>query len=298
MHLVSIIIVNFRTAAMTESCIRSIIEFTKDIDYEIVVVDNFSNDNSINYLKNVFQEFNFIRYIQLYKNIGFASANNLAASSSNSDFIFFLNPDTELKNNAILFLYEFIVKTTSEVAAVGALMKNNDGTAEISFGKFPTIQEEAFKLGYKIIFFSDNKYSSAIASETFVGEAEYVNGADFFVSKLVFQKVGPFDEKFFLYFEEADWCKRASGMGYKNFIVQGPQIIHHREKSINQLSEKNKLLIFERSRHYFFLKHYGRYALLNLKFLNILNGFKMFFWSFKFVYLEVAFRQILFKTVL
>lgn len=292
---VSIIIVNYKTQVLVESCIHSIFQNTTQIDYEIIVVDNNSDDNSLTYLQRILPDHPAIRYIQIDKNIGFAGANNRAARLANSEYMFFLNPDTLLQNNAVKLFYDFLEGAPASICAVGTNLKNQQGIPQISYGCFPSIKEELYKLGYKLIFFSKNKYSSAIAAENFSGEVDYINGADLFVRSSVFHETGGFDERFFLYFEESDWCRRAIFKGYKNFIITGPQIIHLAGESIKQSSLKHKLLIFEKSKLYFFSKHYGKSALYCLKFLNVLNFIKIFLWSFNFVYLNMALKQFFFK---
>lgn len=292
---VSIIIVNYKTRVFVKNCIHSIIQNTSQVDYEIIVVDNHSDDDSLTYLQGIFLDLPAIRYIQLNENLGFSGANNIAAKSTNSKYLFFLNPDTLLQNNAIKHFYDFLESAPANIGAVGSNLKNQQGNPEISYGFFPSIKEERYKLGYNLIYFTKNKYSSAIASENFSGEVDYINGADLFVRSDVFHETGDFDERFFLYFEESDWCKRAVFLGYRNFIITGPQITHLAGESIKQSSLKHKLLIFEKSKLYFFRKHYGKSALCSLKLLNVLNGIKIFFWSFNFVYLNLAFKQLFFK---
>ena len=265
---VSIIIVNYKTKELVENCIRSIVQHTSDIEYEIIIVDNNSNDCSLSYLENTDFKFPAIRYIQLGANIGFAGANNAAVRVADSKYLLFLNPDTLLLNNAVRIFFDFLENSPPDVCAVGTNLKNQHGKPEISFGRFPSLREEVYKLGYNLIYFSKSKYSSAVASENFTGAVDYINGADLFVRTSVFNETGQFDEAFFLYFEETDWCMRATAMGYKNFIIAEPEIIQLGGESIRQSKLKYKLMLFEKSKIYFFWKHFGKSALCWLKFIS------------------------------
>ena len=295
MAFVSIVIVNYKTGVFVENCIRSIIQHTVSVDYEIIVIDNHSEDDSLGRLKRIFPDNAPVRYMQLEDNLGFAAANNRAAATANPGYLFFLNPDTLLQNNAVKLFHDFLEGAPASVCAVGTNLKNHQGKPEISYGHFPSIKEECYKVGYNPFFYFRNKYSSAIASENFTGEVDYINGADLFVRSGVFNETGGFDPRFFLYFEETDWCLRANSLGYKKFIITGPQIIHLAGESINQSGLERKLLLFEKSKLYFFRKHFGKFALFSLKFLNVLNGIKISCWSLKFVYVKVAFKQLFFK---
>jgi GT2 family glycosyltransferase len=104
---VTIIIVTFNSSQIIENCIKSIIDKTYNLNYQIVVVDNKSNDNTIEIIQNNFSD---IKIIQNKENLGFGKANNQAILLFESKYYFLLNPDTELINNSITILYEFMEK--------------------------------------------------------------------------------------------------------------------------------------------------------------------------------------------
>ena len=125
---VSVIIVNYNTFRMTADCIESVRQKTSGISYEIILVDNGSTDGS----KDFFEQFEGIKYIYSDENLGFGRANNLGAKQASGDYLFLLNSDTLLINNAIKILYDYI-NTHQSVGVVGGNLVGLDSTERISF---------------------------------------------------------------------------------------------------------------------------------------------------------------------
>lgn len=132
---VSIVLVNYNTLRITKECIDSIVNNTIDISYEIILVDNASSDGSIEY----FSKDERIKFIESGSNLGFGKANNLGAQNSVGDYVFFLNTDTVLKNNAIKIMYDWMVQYNYDlnVGALGCLLLGKDGVRTHSYSRFP-----------------------------------------------------------------------------------------------------------------------------------------------------------------
>lgn len=223
---VSIIIVNYNTCDLLKQCIQSIISNTREVVYEIIVIDNDSHDESCQMLKN---DFPTVKLIRSDINLGFGKANNLGIKQASGKYLFFLNSDTILCNNAIKNFFEFSISYTDKLGAVGTILKDNNGNNIHSYGKFITIKSELKNVltKYSKIFGVKNNtdylYPPAIKESK---EVDYITGADLFIPYKVYQELEGFDPMFFMYCEEVDWQYRMAINGYKRLIISEPEIIH------------------------------------------------------------------------
>lgn len=225
---VSIIIVNYNTCDLTTQCINSIINTTHDLEYEIIVVDNDSKDRS----KDVLSENPNIVFIESGSNLGFGKANNLGVTHSTGEYIFFLNSDTIVLNDAIKQLRDFCEKKeTLNIGGVGCLLLNNDLNRIHSYGRYPNawryisnVVGDHFFKRLKGKSFQTLDDGAKETSDFF--EVEYITGADIFVKRSVIDQYGAFDPDFFMYYEETEMQYRWNKNGLNNYILVGPQIIH------------------------------------------------------------------------
>lgn len=218
---VSVIIVNYNTKNMTSDCISSVIEHTKGLNFEIILVDNASTDGS----KELFSKDKRIRYIYKNENLGFGKANNIGMEIARGEYFFLLNSDTLLVNNAIKLFYEYAEKK-DKLAFYGTWLEDQKGQHISSGGKLPTISFLINELcksyipgryeGDETVFFcSQDCYR--------IG---YITGADLFLHRKVYEITGGFDPVFFMYYEETDWQRSAAKHGIFSYIINGPRIIH------------------------------------------------------------------------
>lgn len=223
---VSIIIVNYNTKKLTLDCINSIYKYTVDVKFEVILVDNASTDGSA----ALFKTDNRITFIQSGGNIGFGRANNLGYSKAIGKYIFLLNSDTVLLNNAIKIFWDKMELLPQNISCIGTILKGVDLEDIHSFGKFPTLSKELIyrtfsfalkKIGFELLYYDDPKI---IMNTDF--EVDYVTGADMFIRRTAIEECGMFDPQFFMYYEETDLQNRFSLAGYKQMIVYGPSIIH------------------------------------------------------------------------
>lgn len=253
---VSIIIVSYNSAKLLEKCIDSIIEKTQDINYSIFIVDNASSDNSVSLIKEKYPD---IHLIENKINLGFGKANNQVLKIIDSKYAFLLNPDTELINNAIKILFDFM-EAQENIACVGANLYNQDLSFQYSYGNFPTIKKILFEFGLNKIFvkyFNSNLAEGVICDKDKAQEVPYITGADLMIRKEVLNKVGFFDEDFFLYYEETELQYRIKKQGYKTFIVPDAKIIHISNTSLKQMTNYNRIKTIEKSRSLYYKKVYG-----------------------------------------
>ena len=252
---VSIIIVNYNTKELLRNCLESIFKQTKNIFFEVIVVDNDSLDESIAMIKSEFPQ---VILIENKENLGFGTANNRGVAVSSGEYILFLNSDTVLRNNAILLFYNYARKNNKSLLG-GYLIDENNNVIH-SYENYSKPIKSLIRLLYysfpallklKLFLFSEKKQLSSTVSCLMV---DYITGADLFINKTVFKEIGGFDENIFMYFEDDDLCRRAKKYGYASFIIPGLRIVHLEGKSISSKGEK--LLIYEESLIYYFRKHY------------------------------------------
>lgn len=231
---VSVIIVNYKTSALVADCLKSVINLTKGVEYEVIIVDNNSEPN---FRQSIIEKVpeassdNFI-YLNLPENIGFGRANNEGIKIAKGRNIFFLNPDTILLNNAIKILSDFL-DSHPQAGACGGNLYNETGQPVVSYkrffpGLFWEIDDLFNSLPQKLVYGKNriHNYSSGILS------VAYITGADLMVKKEVAEKTGGFSNEFFLYFEETDLCRRIYKAGWKIFNVPEARIMHLESKSM------------------------------------------------------------------
>ncbi len=251
---VSIILVTYNTQELTLNCLNSIYEKTKDINFDVWVVDNNSSDNTVNAIKEKFPQVNLI---QNKINLGFGSANNCAIKQSQAKYIFLLNTDTELKNNAVKILFDYMEENPQTGAAGGNLYDSEDKNVH-SYGYFQTFKSKMVKTFHLYNMFPKEKEKlkdKGENQEEIIKEVEIIVGADLFLRKSVLDKIGLFDEDFFLYDEESELQFRLKQTGYKIFINPNAKIFHYEGKSSkDKISSRKYKMVSE---ILFYKKCYG-----------------------------------------
>lgn len=233
---VSVIIVNYNTSALIADSVKSILEKTKDIEYEVIIVDNNSEADFCEKIckeAGISKEENF-HFIGLKENIGFGRANNEGLKIAQGRNIFFLNPDTVLINNAIKILSDFLDKN-QEAGGCGGNLYGEDMSPAYSYRRFlPGIMWELNELLNNKI----QKFRYGINSNFNHGdlpiEVGYISGADLMLKKEVLDKTGGFRKDYFLYYEETDLCYRVWKAGWKLYNVPAAKIQHLESKSMGE----------------------------------------------------------------
>lgn len=220
---VSIIIVNYNTCELLRNCLCSIYEHTQNIEFEIIVVDNNSQDGSQKMLNNEFQQ---VKLINSQENLGFGRANNLGIQHAKGKYLFFLNSDTLLLNNAIKIFHDYCLSSNERIGALGAILKSNNGKNIHSYGNFITMKNELKELISKYLRFLKDKEIHHPDNVINAKGVDYITGADLFVPRNVYEELGGFDPRFFMYCEEVDWQYRMEESGFKRIIISGPEIVH------------------------------------------------------------------------
>jgi N-acetylglucosaminyl-diphospho-decaprenol L-rhamnosyltransferase len=228
MKKLSIIIVSYNTSDMTADCIRSTIQQTHSIDYEIVVYDNASKDGSAD---RIAAEFPQVRLIRGPQNLGFAMGNNEAIKTINSEYVLLLNPDTVVLDQAINKLMDFAEKTPDAGIWGGkTLFGNRTLNPGSCFRKMSIWNQFCRASGLAGIF----KHSPVFHSEHYGGwlrdtvrHVDIVCGCFLLIKLDLWNSLGGFDKRFFMYAEEADLCLRAKAKGCNPIINPEAIIVHY-----------------------------------------------------------------------
>lgn len=250
----SIIIVNYQSEAFLRKCIASLFHFDLGIDFEIVVVNNDSQEK----LAEIKKEFSSITIINSPCNKGFGTACNLGVQNSQGDLLFFLNPDTEILSslNPIMEVFE----KNPELGALGPKLLGENGKIQ----EWSTGVEVS--LGDLIRNNLGLPRSKKIWESSKIKEAAWVSGAALFTPRKVFSEIGGFDENFFIYFEDNDFCQRVRRVGKKIIYFPAVAIRHFGGRSLQ--NKKNRKKYYYQSQNYFFQKHKGNFQVFWLKILR------------------------------
>lgn len=227
---VSIVIVNYNTRQKTAECIESIFAQTTGIDFEVIVVDNASSDDSVKCLR---QDPRII-LVANSTNPGFGAANNVGAERAIGKYVFFLNSDTLLLNNAVKLFYDYAEHHPGRKMACGCVLQNADGSKGGAVG-FPSLAgtlKWASSCHVRWLFrrtlglpAPDYDYGKVEAAGG-TAPVDGVSGADLFMPTEMFRTCNGFDPRFFMYFEEVDLQKRLADQGGERLLISGPRIYH------------------------------------------------------------------------
>ncbi len=260
---VSIIIVNYNTAELLNDCIDSVQSKTVNVDYEIIVVDNNSEKGSLDHL---IEKYPTVNFIFSEENLGFGRANNLGATKARGKYLFLLNPDTLLVNNAIAILSDFMEVNPESGVCGGNLYKADNGPA-ISYHTMNFYTRE-----WRILF--NKKWPLGFNETDKPMNVNVIMGADLFIRKELFDRLKGFDPDFFLYFEEVYLCDQIRCLGYQVTSVPQAKIIHYEGAAAeNKNEELNKWSYQEHwySKFVYFSKTEGRFKTSLLYYANILK---------------------------
>jgi GT2 family glycosyltransferase len=272
---VSIIIVNYNSSRLVLDSIASIIKYSADINYEIIIVDNNSAEGT-DLIESKIAKYNYIKLLKLNKNIGFGRANNAGAKIAIGDHLFFLNPDTILINNAVKILSNFLSNHKYCGACGGNLLDKSLKPTRSFRRQFPSVfwfLEQMFFFHIpELIRYGENRFYNHLNKEI---EVSYIVGADLMIKKKVYDEIGGFNPAFFMYYEEIELCFQVQKKGFK--IISVPQaLIQHLEGKSSSNVE------FKSTQHY-----------LSLNIFFKLTHSKISFYFFKLVKLIFILHRII-----
>lgn len=249
---ISIIIVNYNTSSLLKQCLSSIYHHTVNIPFEIIVVDNGSTDGSPQMINRDFPE---VILIKNEENPGFGKANNQAARLARGKYLWMLNSDTILLNNAAEYYIQFYKsENIQQIGVLGSMLLSQNLQYTHTYDRFPAKRIALKKVLNQYFRIEDLDYiKESRFNSKFYFEVDYITGANIFMSYYIFDYYKGFDESYFLYFEETDLQKRISLDGFKQLIIKGPQVIHlgGQSSSSGAFSMQKELIIMTSMFHYF-----------------------------------------------
>lgn len=259
--MISIIIVTFNHIQDTINCIQSVLENIDLSDKEIIVADNNSRDGTAEKLK---EQFDKVRIIENKENIGFGKANNIAAAEAKGEYLLFINNDTIVNKDSIDGLINFISASDNPVIA-GGKVYNPDLSPQIIAGREINLLNSLLNWGfYKIIYFKlpfINNYWINTWEKDEVQEVERISGCYFAIRKEYFESIGGFDEKYFMYYEDTDLCKRFRLNSGLIYYYPFSSIIHIKGNSSSSFG-KSKLFLEEfQSMIYYLCKYNNKFKI-------------------------------------
>lgn len=267
----SIVIVNYRTPGEVADCLRSI--FAQDVaPLRVFVVDNASGDDSLAAIGRAVRAHGWGDAVQLLaqpRNGGFAYGCNAGVRAAferdpGCRLVLFANPDTQLRAGALRSVLAFMDRA-ADAGIVGCAVEDPGGEPQLSAHAFPgplAELDDGARLGVLSRLLRTRRFARGPGREEPFA-CDWVSGACFAVRREVFETIGLLDEGFFLYFEEVDFCRRASRAGWKVYHLPQARVMHVEGAStgIRDANRRRPAYWFA-SRRRFFLKHHGAAGLL------------------------------------
>lgn len=241
----SVIVVSWNTRDLLRQCLQSIVDepgiqivppgeskaHGSRLTAEIIVVDNASDDGSPAVVRDEFPQ---ARLIVNGGNAGFAAANNQAIAQARGRILLLLNPDAYLLPGALTGLAEFLNRRP-EAAVAGPNVLNPDGSWQAAAFRFPTLWDLFCEAVFLSVLWPRSRWLARKELGGFqrdhVREVDWVQGCAMAIRREAWDAVGPFDEGYWMYVEELDWCRRVRGLGYRIFFTPDAQVVHYGKRA-------------------------------------------------------------------
>ena len=254
----TVIIVNFNTEKLVCECIGSIPRGIGEYTYKVIVVDNGSVDNSI---EEIIKRFPDVTIIENRKNLGFAAANNKGLEIADSSYYLLLNSDTIVCENSIAKVLDFMV-ATSDCGFASPQLLNEDGTLQNTAANFPSLVTELSNKSLLRMFFPSRYYKKKLVARSPL-VVESLVGAALFARAEMCDKIGFYDEGYFFFIEETEWCMRALKNGWKSYLLPHAQIYHLQGQTAKTVPFAVRIEYW-RSRYKYFKDSYSSFTYFTL----------------------------------
>jgi GT2 family glycosyltransferase len=256
----SVVIVNWNVCALLRRCLASVLKQSghpanKGTDLEIIVVDNASTDGSVEMLR---AEFPQVTLIANSANRGFTGGNNQGLEAAQGRYVLLLNPDTQVLGDAFATLIGYL-EAQPDVGLVGPQLLYPDGSVQSSRRRFPTLATLFFESTWLESLAPPSlleHYHVRDQPDNAVLDVDWVVGAAMLARREAIQQVGGLDERFFMYSEELDWCRRIKAAGWRVVYHPRAQITHYEGKSSEQ-AVPERHINFQRSKIRYTRKYHG-----------------------------------------
>lgn len=254
---ISIIINNYKTRGLLKQCLKGILIYPPSVPYEIIVVDNNSQDGSVELVKEKFPD---IRLIAAQQNLGHHQGNNLGIKNSTGKYVVILNTDIAVLDDSFDKLYQFL-ESHEQVALVGPKLKNPDGSIQMSCLRFPDKLVPIYrrtllgklpfakkKIDYYLMTDFDHESSRTV---------DWILGAFAMVRRSAINKIGLMDEDLFLYFGDIAWCQKFWQVGYQVYYFTEANIVHYHKRESAQSGIFSKIFWIHIIDWFKYLKKYS-----------------------------------------
>jgi hypothetical protein len=261
---VTISIVNWNTRNELRDCLNSVLSQDGSASFEIIVADNASSDGSADMIRSEFD--GLVTLIQNSANLGFGAAHNLSIKRSQGRYVLLLNPDCRMLEPDVLAKMVGYMDDNPDIGMLGPKVLNPDGSLQFSARHFPTMFAAIFrhtifgKLSPKNKFVRD--YLMIDFAHDQIADVDWLSGSALMARRETFEQTGLLDERFFMYLEDVDWCKRAHMAGWR--VIYYPMVsVSHR---IGAASDQNPVPMIKQH-HKSMLRYYLKYNSRSLKVL-------------------------------
>ena len=265
---ISIVIVSWRVKEKLRANLQALALALAGLSAEVFVVDNFSNDGTIEMIR---QEFSFVRLIANSNNVGFAKANNQAIALASGDFILLLNPDMRVFSDTLKNILDW-ARLHPQAVVSGCRLEGEDGQLVPQVRRFPSLFDQlAIVLKLPHLFpFVLNGYQQKNFNYSQAARVDSIRGAFFLINRLSWQRLSgdekPFlDERYFIWFEEVDFCKQVYKNGGEVWYTPVARCVDYVGQSFNQLGTGLKQQYFQDSMLKYFQKWQAHWQAVILK---------------------------------
>ena len=259
---ISIITISFNTKSLLKNCLRAALLECRGLSSEIIVVDNASMDGSADMVASEFPD---VRLIRNDVNLGFAAANNMAFDAAKGRYLVLLNSDAFLQPGALATLLRHM-EENPKIGIGGARLTGPDGSWQPSAYSFPSLVTELISMMWLSERFPQSRIIKRLdrmwADANQPGFVDWVPGACAIIRREALEKIGKFDEKYFMYCEEVDLCRRMKNGGFLAYYWPDASAIHLCGKSAETIKNQemcgHQLILWQtRSRLIYYRKHHG-----------------------------------------
>ncbi len=231
----SIVILNYNSKDFLLPCIQGIVKHTQSLDFEIIIVDNKSSDTSVAYIKEkILPRFKQVRLIEAPHNKGYAYGNNLGIQEARGEYVLIMNPDIVIWENALTRMVAYM-DAHPRVGIAGPRLLSPDGSLQYFCYRFPSPEVflyrrtplARFSFAQKVI----QKYLMMDWDHKDTRAVDWIQGSCMIVRKQAIEEVGLMDERYFLFLEDTDWCRRFWKKGWEIHYIADIEIIHYHSRA-------------------------------------------------------------------
>jgi O-antigen biosynthesis protein len=259
--ILSVVIVSYNVQSFLKQCLNSIYQSDNIDNFEIIVVDNYSFDNTVKMIKT---EYPNVKLVENDKNLGFAKAVNIGVKLSTAKNICLINPDSLIKKDTLDVMLNYL-QNNDDVGVVGCKVLDSDGKLQLASRRnFPKPLVALPKLLGLSRLFPKSKlfgqYNQTFVDDSITQEVDAVSGSCMMFPLFIYDKIGGFDERYFMYFEDTDFCFETKNAGYKVVYHPETQIIHYKGESLKH-APFNTIDVFYSAMDKFFKKHSSEFPM-------------------------------------